>query len=89
MRAWFETEVQMQCVRIRTSEKSLKKRAAKPNFDHCTIFDENLVAVNMKKTKLVSHNSPGCGRNYAFSKNGEESKRCKGEKIQFIKVDSS
>ena len=26
---------------------------AKPNFDHCTVFDENLVAVYMKKTELV------------------------------------
>ena len=30
-----------------------KKLAAKPNFKHCTIFDENLVAIHMKKTKLV------------------------------------
>jgi len=26
---------------------------AKPNFDHCTVFDEDLVAVHMKKTELV------------------------------------
>ena len=26
---------------------------AKPNFDHCTVFDENLIAVHMKKTELV------------------------------------
>ena len=26
---------------------------AKLNFDHCTEFDENLVAVHMKKTELV------------------------------------
>ena len=32
---------------------SLKKYVAKPNFDHCTVFDENLVVVHMKKTELV------------------------------------
>ena len=26
---------------------------AKPNFDHCTVFDEDLVTVHMKKTELV------------------------------------
>ena len=30
-----------------------KKLAAKRNFKHCNIFDENLVAIHMKKTKLV------------------------------------
>ena len=29
-----------------------RKLADKPNFDRCTIFDENLIAVHMKKTKL-------------------------------------
>ena len=29
-----------------------RKLAAKPNFRHCTIFDENLVAIHMKKIKL-------------------------------------
>ena len=29
-----------------------QKLAAKPNYDCCTIFDENLVAVHMKKIKL-------------------------------------
>jgi len=33
--------------------KPLKKCVAKPNFYHCTVFDENLVAVHMKKTELV------------------------------------
>ena len=35
------------------SEAKAKKLAAKPNFKHCNIFDENLVAIHMKKTKLV------------------------------------
>ena len=29
-----------------------QKLAAKPNYDRCTILDENLIAVHMKKTKL-------------------------------------
>ena len=31
---------------------SPKKLATKPNYDCCTIFDENLIAVHIKKTKL-------------------------------------
>ena len=30
-----------------------EKLIAKPNFDHCSIFSEELVAIHMKKTKLV------------------------------------
>ena len=40
-------------IRLVNSQKSLKKCVAKPNFDHCIVFDENLVAVHMKKTELV------------------------------------
>ena len=29
-----------------------QKLATKPNFDRCNIFDENLIAVHMKKTKV-------------------------------------
>ena len=39
-------------VDIRSLDKVAQKLAAKPNYDCCTIFDENLVAVHMKKTKL-------------------------------------
>ena len=35
-----------------SSDKVAKKLAAKPNFDRCMIFDENLIAIHMKKTKL-------------------------------------
>ena len=34
------------------SDKVDQKLAAKPNYDRCTIFDENLIAVHLKKTKL-------------------------------------
>ena len=30
-----------------------KKLAAKPNFEYCTVFDENLLGIHMKKTELV------------------------------------
>ena len=40
-------------IRLVNSEKKAMKLAAKPNFKHCNIFDENLVAIHMKKTKLV------------------------------------
>ena len=39
-------------VRLISSDKVAQKLAAKPIFDRCTIFDENLIAVHMKKTKL-------------------------------------
>ena len=39
-------------VKLVTCEKEAKKLAAKPNYSHCTIFDENLVAIHMKQTKL-------------------------------------
>ena len=35
-----------------SSNIKAQKLAAKPNYDCCTIFDENLTAVHMKKTKL-------------------------------------
>jgi len=40
-------------IRLINNQKSLKKCVAKSNFDHCTLFDENLVALHMKKTELV------------------------------------
>ena len=39
-------------IRLISSDKVAQKLAVKPNYDHCTIFDENQVAVHMKKTKL-------------------------------------
>ena len=32
--------------------KVAQKLTATPNYDRCTIFDENLIAVHMKQTKL-------------------------------------
>ena len=39
-------------IRLISSDKVAQKLAATPNYDRCTIFDENLIAVHMKKTKL-------------------------------------
>ena len=39
-------------IRLISSDKVAQKLAAKPNFDRFTIFDEYLIAVHMKKTKL-------------------------------------
>lgn len=35
-----------------TSEQAALKEFSKPNFDRCTIFDENLIAVHKKKTNI-------------------------------------
>ena len=39
-------------IRFISSDKVAQKLAAKPNYDRCTIFDENLIAIDMKNTKL-------------------------------------
>jgi len=44
-------------VRLVTNEKEAIKLAAKPNYDSRKIFDENLIAIHMKRTKLL-YNKP-------------------------------
>ena len=39
-------------IRLISLTKVAQKLAANPNYDRCTIFDESLIAVHMKKTKL-------------------------------------
>ena len=39
-------------IRLISSVKVAHKLAAKPNYNRCTIFDKNLIAVHMKKTQL-------------------------------------
>ena len=46
-------------IRLISSDKVTQKLAAKPNYDRSTIFDENLIAVHMRKTKLY-FNKPMC-----------------------------
>ena len=39
-------------IRLLSSDIKAQKLADKPNYDCCTIFDENLVVVHIKKTML-------------------------------------
>ena len=40
-------------IKLVNNEKQAEKLSAKPNFNHCNIFSEDLVAIHMKKTKLI------------------------------------
>ena len=40
-------------IKLVNNEKQAKKLSAKPNFNHCNISSVDLVAIHMKKTKLV------------------------------------
>ena len=40
-------------IKLVNDKKQAEKLSAKPNFKHCNIFSEDLVAIHMKKTKLV------------------------------------
>ena len=40
-------------IRLVNNRKSASMYANKPNFHHCTIFDESLISIHMKRTKLV------------------------------------
>src|SRR5271155_51346 len=40
-------------IRLVTDKEKAIKLAAKPNYDKCTIFDDNLIAVHMKRKKLL------------------------------------
>ena len=40
-------------IKLVNDKKRAEKLSAKPNFNHCNIFSEDLVAIHMKKTKLV------------------------------------
>jgi len=48
-------------VRLVKNRKKVRKLAAKPNFKHLTIFDENLVAIEMKRTTLMFDKPVYCG----------------------------
>ena len=43
-------------IRLISTDNVAQKLAAKPKNDCCTIFDENRIAVHMKKTKLYINN---------------------------------
>ena len=40
-------------IKLVNDKKQAEKLSVKPNFNHCNIFSEDLVAIHMKKTKLV------------------------------------
>ena len=40
-------------IRLISSNKVAQKLAAKPNFDRCTIFDENLIAIHIEEDKAL------------------------------------
>ena len=40
-------------IKLVNNKKQAEKLSAKPNFKHCNIFSEDLVAIHMKKTRLV------------------------------------
>ena len=48
-------------VRLVNNQNKAKKLISKPNFRHCTIFDENLIAILMKRTKLTFDKPVYCG----------------------------
>ena len=48
-------------MKLANNREKGEKLAAKPNFRHCTIFDENLIAVHMKRTKLTFNKPVYCG----------------------------
>ena len=40
-------------IKLVTDKKKAERLAAKPNFKHCNIFSEDLIAIHMKKTFLT------------------------------------
>ena len=84
-------------VRLVNERKKAKKLAAKPSFKHLTIFDENLIAFHMKRTKLKFDKPVYCGmaildlsrtRMYDFHYNYILPKYGKKEKRLFKDTDS-
>ena len=48
-------------IKLVNNRKSALRFAAKPNFESCTIFDENLIAIHMKRVKLLFDKPVFCG----------------------------
>ena len=48
-------------VKLINNRRSAEKLSARPNFKHLTICDENLIAIHMKRTKLVFDKPVYCG----------------------------
>ena len=50
-------------IKLVTDKKKVEKLAAKPNFKHCNIFDEDLIAIHKKKTSLTMNKPVYLGMN--------------------------
>ena len=84
-------------IQLISSDKAAKKLAAKPTYDRCTIFDENLIAIHMKKTKLYFNKPVYLGMNildlsksnkYDFHYNYIKTKYGDNAKLLFTDTDS-
>ena len=84
-------------VKLVSDRKVAEKLSAKPNFKHCTIFDENLVAIQMTRTKLTFNKPVYCGMAildlsktlmYDFHFNYILTKYGKNQKLLFTDTDS-
>ena len=54
-------------IRLISSDKVAQKLSAMSNYDRCTIFNENIIAVHMKKTKLYFNKPVYLGGNRCYS----------------------
>ena len=52
-------------IRLITNEDQARKLISKPNYQHRTIFCENLTAIHMKKTKKVFQQTSFFGNVYS------------------------
>ena len=84
-------------VKLVNNRGAAEKLSAKPNFEHLTIFHENLVAIHMKRTKLKFNKPIYCGMAildiskslmYDFHFNYILPKYGKNQKLLFTDTDS-
>ena len=83
-------------IRLRTDKAKARKLSALPYYHHCTIFDENLVAIHMKRTKLY-YNKPVClgmcildlSKNLMFDFHYNYMKPKYGDKAQLLFTDTN
>ena len=84
-------------VRLVNNQNKAKKLISKPNLKHWTIFDKNLMAVHLKRTKLTFNKPVYCGMAildiskllmYNFHFNYILPKYGKNQKLLFTDTDS-